>query len=72
MRQLAVAGQGVYRKADYHNQDTQAILAEVERSLDIGQDQTLQKLWHERFYLLVGLMILLILPWFRRQQIGNW
>jgi Ca-activated chloride channel homolog len=72
LRQLAVAGRGVYRQADYRNQDTQAILAEVEHSLNIGQDQSLQKLWHERFYLLVGLMILLILPWFRRQQIGNW
>ncbi|RKZ91164.1 MAG: hypothetical protein DRR19_08010 [Candidatus Parabeggiatoa sp. nov. 1] len=69
LHQLAVAGRGIYRKADYHNADTQAILAEVEHSLsETAQDKTLQKLWHERFYLLVGLMVILILPWFRRQR----
>jgi len=69
LRQLAVAGRGIYRKADYRREDTQAILGEVERSLnEVGQDKTLQKLWHERFYLLVGLMMILILPWFRRQR----
>ncbi len=64
--QLAVAGKGVYRKADYRNLDTQAILDAIENSISSAvQDKTLQKLWHERFYLLVGLMIILILPWFR-------
>jgi Ca-activated chloride channel family protein len=68
LRQLAIAGRGVYQKADYRNEDTQAILTEVEHSLKVGQDTSVQKLWHERFYLLVGLMMILILPWFRRQR----
>lgn len=72
LRQLAVAGGGIYRKADYRFEDTQAILAEVERSIsEAAQDKTLQKIWHERFYLLVGLMVILILPWFRRQRTSN-
>lgn len=72
LRQLAVAGRGIYRKADYRNEDTQAILAEVERSINNAtQDKTLQKLWHERFYLLVGIMLIVILPWFRRQRTLN-
>jgi len=66
LRQLAIAGQGVYHKADYRNVDTQAILDAVENSISSAtQDKTLQKLWHERFYLFVGLIIMLILPWFR-------
>jgi Ca-activated chloride channel homolog len=69
LRELAIAGQGIYQKATYRREDTQAILGEVERSLnETGQDKMVQKLWHERFYLLVGLMMLLILPWFRRQR----
>ena len=67
LRQLALAGRGIYRHADYRNEDTAAILAKVENRINEAMpDKTLQKLWHERFYLLVGLMLILILPWFRK------
>ena len=66
LRQLAVAGQGVYHKADYRNLDTKSILDTIDNSINAAaQDKTLQKLWHERFYLLVGLMLIFVLPWFR-------
>ncbi|MDM8565081.1 VWA domain-containing protein [Candidatus Halobeggiatoa sp. HSG11] len=67
LRKLAVTGHGIYRKADYRNLDTQAILAAIDDSISIAaQDKALQKLWHERFYILVGLMLIFILPWFRK------
>jgi Ca-activated chloride channel family protein len=66
LRQLAVAGNGIYRKADYRNLDTEAILVAIDDSIT-ATDKTLQKLWHERFYLLVWLMLILILPWFRKR-----
>ncbi|MCK5876501.1 MAG: VWA domain-containing protein [Candidatus Marithrix sp.] len=67
LRQLAVTGKGIYRKADYRNKDTQDILASIDASISAAaQDKALQKLWHERFYIFVGLMMIFILPWFRR------
>lgn len=66
LRQLANAGDGIYRHATYHNQDTQAILTTVKRSInEPTEDEKLHRLWHERFYLLVAFMMILILPWFR-------
>jgi Ca-activated chloride channel family protein len=66
LRQLASAGNGIYYYATYHNQDTQAILTAVKRSIDEPtEDKKMHRLWHERFYLLVVLMMILILPWFR-------
>jgi len=66
LRQLANAGKGIYRHATYHTQDTQAILSAVKRSIDEPtEDKKLHRLWHERFYLLVAVMMVLILPWFR-------
>ena len=69
LRQLANAGKGVYHKADYRTLDTESILDAIDISINAAaQDKTLQKLWHERFYLLVGLMLILILPWFRNRN----
>jgi len=67
LQQLATVGKGIYQHASYRQEDTQTILAKVKQSIsDVNQDKTTQKLWHERFYLLVGIMAILILPWFRR------
>jgi Ca-activated chloride channel homolog len=73
LQQLATAGQGIYRHADYRSEDTSALLAEVKHRLEEvnPEEKALQKLWHERFYLLVGVMMILILPWFRRHQNGG-
>lgn len=68
LHQLASAGQGIYRYADYRNEDTQAILTQIKRDIQTGQEEkTSQKLWHERFYWFVGFMMILILPWFGRK-----
>jgi len=73
LTQLATAGGGIYRYATYRNDDTQAILAAVKQHLG-GVDKaekTKQKLWHERFYLLVALMMVFILPSFRREIVNH-
>ena len=68
LRRLAKAGKGLYERATYQNQDIQAILAAIQHKHDKdAKDKTQQRLWHERFYLLVILMMLVILPWFQRQ-----
>lgn len=67
LQQLAQRGNGLYRRADFRRDDTQAILSAVRSSVEANyQDQRQQRLWHERFYLLVVLMMVLMLPWFRR------
>ncbi len=73
LTQLATAGGGIYRYATYRNDDTQAVLAAVKQHLG-GVDKaekTKQKLWHERFYLLVALMMVFILPSFRREIVNH-
>lgn len=67
LQQLATVGRGIYQHADYQQNDTTAILAAIQRdNAELDKDKTMQKLWHERFYLLVIVMMLLLLPWFRR------
>lgn len=67
LQQLAQAGKGIYQQASYRTDDTQAILNHVKQDLETIDDthKSLQKLWHERFYLLVIAIMLLLLPFFR-------
>jgi Ca-activated chloride channel family protein len=69
LQQLAESGGGIYQRATYQNQDVETILAQIKHQLDnpSKEDTAKQRLWHERFYLLVLLMLLLLLPSFRRQ-----
>jgi Ca-activated chloride channel family protein len=70
LRRLTNAGQGLYQRAIYPDQDIQAILAAIQHKQDENVDDTTQqRLWHERFYLLIIFMMVIILPWFRRQTI---
>ena len=67
LRALAELGGGIYQRADYRDDDTQRLLAEIESGA--GHEETViegsRRIWHERFYWLVGLMLLAMLPWFR-------
>ena len=72
LRELSNVNGGTYRRADFRDNDTREILAEVEdysSARAIGKGQT--RVWHERFYWLVGLGLLLLLPWFRRSTSGR-
>ncbi len=73
LTQLATASGGIYRYATYRNDDTQAILAAVKPQFGgvDKEEKTKQKLWHERFYLLVALMMVFMLPSFRREIVNH-
>lgn len=66
LKSLAEAGGGVYRLADYRDGDTKAILkaAEVMRlPPEAGDERT--RLWNERYWIPVLLVVGLLLPQFR-------
>ena len=67
LAQLAGEGRGIYRTADYRVQDTRDILDQVGSTVGtevVANQKT--RVWHERYYWLVGLMMLLLLSRFRR------
>ncbi len=66
LEQLAEAGQGIYRRADFRDSDTAAILkaAEVKRlPPEAGDERT--RLWNERYWIPALLVAALMLPQFR-------
>lgn len=66
LEDLARAGQGTYRRADFHDEDTAEILelAAVTRlPPKAGDERT--RIWNERFYLPVLALAALLLPQFR-------
>lgn len=69
---LADAGQGIYTVADYRDKDTDTILdAAAVTSLPPTAGDKRTRLWHERFYLLVLLVALILLPRFRGTRTGR-
>jgi Ca-activated chloride channel family protein len=67
LRSLAKAGSGIYQSADYLDDDTQEILNAVMQYgsvQTVGENQT--RVWEERFYWLVGLVMLLLMSQYRR------
>lgn len=66
LQALADAGGGLYREADYRDTDTRDILAAAARSkLPPQASDERTRVWHERFYLPVALLLLLLLPRFK-------
>ena len=71
LKLMATAGGGIYQRADYRQQDTDRILGEVKaHALPRGEADERTRVWNERFYWLVGLTLLLLLPLFRRTLPG--
>jgi Ca-activated chloride channel family protein len=67
LKALASAGGGIYEKADYRDSDTRDILGQVKAAaLPTSKNDEHTRVWNERFYLLAGLAMLLLLPQFRR------
>jgi Ca-activated chloride channel family protein len=68
LESLAQAGGGIYRRADYRDGDTRAVLkaATVMRVPPEESDQR-TRLWNERYWLLVLLIGALLVPQFRGQ-----
>lgn len=73
LEELARAGQGSYQLADYRDDDTQQILkaAAVARlPPEAGDERT--RIWNDRFYLPVLVLVALLLPNFRgRPRLGS-
>ncbi|NBC12809.1 MAG: VWA domain-containing protein [Gammaproteobacteria bacterium] len=66
LQALAAAGGGRYREADYRDADTRDILDAAARSkLPPQASDERTRVWHERFYLPVALLLLLLLPRFK-------
>jgi Ca-activated chloride channel family protein len=66
---IAEAGGGSYHRADFLEDDTRSILDRLESE---GRPQALEerahRIWNERYYLLVAVMMLLMLGWYRRTR----
>lgn len=71
LQALAAAGNGTYQRADYRDDDTGRILAEVKAQAlpTAGRDEH-TRVWDESFYWLAGLALLLSMPLFRRSLAG--
>ncbi len=70
LQQLATAGGGIYQRATVYTQESEVLLARVRASVAVDpQQSSQQKLWHERFYIPLALMMLLLLPWFRQREV---
>jgi Ca-activated chloride channel family protein len=72
LKSLAKAGNGLYLRADYRGDDTAKILDEVKAQAlpDAHRDER-TRVWNERFYWFAGLVLLLLLPLFRRTLPGH-
>jgi Ca-activated chloride channel family protein len=68
LQALAEAGGGIYRRADYLEDDTRDIWERVlsDSQLESPVGETAKRVWHERYPLLVALAMLIVLLWFRR------
>lgn len=68
LQQLASAGGGIYRHADYRDDDVREIVAAVAADADAAEfDEHQVLIWNERFHWLVFPAMLLLLVWFRRR-----
>ncbi len=71
LQALAEAGGGLYRRADYRDDDTRDILdaAAVSRLPPQASDER-TRVWHDRYYIPVLLLMALLLPRFRGRARG--
>jgi len=70
LRELAKSGGGSYQRADFRDADTeqlvQALQGDSDQQTVLGKGA--RRIWHERYFGLVVLMLLLMIPWFRGSQ----
>ena len=67
LKSLAEAGGGYYLEARYSDRDESLILQDLEKRSDVAMNLgSKNRLWDERFYLLLVPALFIILFWFRR------
>jgi Ca-activated chloride channel family protein len=67
LQALASAGGGLYRRADYLDDDTGALIDRIlgdARPAEV--EEGARRIWNERYPWLVGLLMVMMLVWFRR------
>lgn len=67
LKKLAEAGNGSYQRADYRGDDTEALLDSIGKTSNaevVANQKT--RIWNERYFWLVGLAMLALLPMYRR------
>jgi Ca-activated chloride channel homolog len=72
LRALAVAGQGLYMRADYREDDTHTLIERIRQDAPPRLQENPIRIWHERYLWLVALMMLIMLGWFRRGGYSTW
>ena len=67
LKKLAKVGNGIYQRADYRDADTAALLDSIGRvsHAEVVANQK-TRIWNERYFWLVALAMLLVLPMYRR------
>jgi len=67
LKKLAKVGNGIYQRADYRDDDTAALLDSIGRvsHAEVVANQK-TRIWNERYFWLVGIVMLLVLPLYRR------
>lgn len=67
LKKLAAAGNGIYQRADYRDDDTKAILDAINKlsHAEVVANQK-TRIWNERYFVVVALAMLLMLPLYRR------
>jgi len=72
LRSLAEAGGGLYRRADFRDDDTAAFLEQVAaEGRPHAEAEGTQRIWNERYHLLVLVMMYLLLRWYRRSAVAR-
>lgn len=72
LRSLADAGGGLYRQADFRDDDTVAFLEQVAaEGRPHAEQEGTQRIWNERYHLLVLVMMYLLLRWYRRSAVAR-
>jgi Ca-activated chloride channel family protein len=67
LKKLAEIGNGIYRRADYRDADTTALLDSIGRASHAqAVENQSTRIWNERYFWLVGVAMLLALPMYRR------
>jgi len=67
LQQLATAGHGLYVEANYSDSDTRAILDRIDAAKGSAQlTSTSVQLWEDRFYIPLLILLVLLLPLFRK------
>jgi Ca-activated chloride channel family protein len=67
LQQLASAGHGLYVEANYSDSDTRAILDRMDAAKGSAQmTSTSVQLWEDRFYIPLLILLVLLLPLFRK------